>query len=70
MFDREDPIMLDFRAPAMSPKVELRIVERLVLAWHKQEQLPSGTEALLTASPSGVFASNEEPGLVQMRLQL
>jgi hypothetical protein len=70
VFDREDAIKLDFRAPAMSPEVELRIVERLLWAWHTQEQLPTGTEALLTASPSGAFASDEQPVSIQLRLQM
>lgn len=37
-FDREDGLALDFRAPALSPAVELRLVERLLWAWHALDQ--------------------------------
>jgi hypothetical protein len=69
VFDREGAVKLDFR-PAISPEVEVRIVERLLWAWHTQERLPTGVDALVTASSSGVFASDEEPRVIQMRLQL
>jgi hypothetical protein len=70
VFDREGAVKLDFRVPAISPEVEVRIVERLLWTWHTQERLRTGVDAPVTASSSRVFDSDEEPRVIQMRLQL
>ena len=69
VFDREEGFALDFRAPAMSPEVELKLAERLLWAWHTQDQPAQDVELLLTASPSGSFATSEQATSVQRRLR-
>ena len=68
LFDREAGLALDFRAPAMSPGIEVKLVERLLQAWHTQDEPSREVELLLTASPSRSFASDEQTVSIQRRL--
>jgi hypothetical protein len=70
LWDRDAGIEFDFRLPALSPEVELRLVERLLRAWRAQEQPQTEVDVTLTASPSGTLASDRPRGPSQRRLRL
>ena len=67
-FDRETGFAIDFRAPGLSPEMEMRLAERLLWAWQAQEDAAKEIELLLTASPSGSFAGKKRPATIQRRI--
>jgi hypothetical protein len=67
VFDRETGLELDFRRPGMTAEVEVRIVERLLSAWHLQKETSQGTELLLTASRAGDRVGDGHPPAAPFR---
>lgn len=52
VFDRDGGLELDLRVPGMPARVQLRLAERLLWAWHLYQAPATTTEVTLTASAS------------------
>jgi hypothetical protein len=51
VFDRDGGLELDFPVRELAPRVQVRIVERLLWAWSLEQQLEREIEVTLTAKP-------------------
>jgi hypothetical protein len=71
VFDRDSGLELDFRVAGMPARVQLRLAERLLWAWHLNQAPATTTEVTLTASPSEEEdLTIDEPPHEEMTLRL